>query len=171
MYVELYCYLQNQPHHHCHLNRCFKFLCLAWNTTEVPDDTGTRTHHYYNNLNNIIIRHKNPFSLSLPYYYQALAATMIITTIIMIIAHYDYYTTVFNINLRWCFYHYFQAPVPTPAMTTGTASREWWGFLCSTIKYKREFIFRSLSLSSFEKFLWEISLRSSQWERNLNLEP
>jgi len=28
-------------------HRCFKFLCLAWNTTEVPDDAGTSTHACY----------------------------------------------------------------------------------------------------------------------------
>jgi len=28
-------------------HRCFKFLCLAWNTTEVPDETGTSKHACY----------------------------------------------------------------------------------------------------------------------------
>ena len=53
-------------------------------------------------------RHKNLLSLSLPYYYQALSATMIIITIIMIITIYDYYT----INLRWFFIIIFRHQYP-----------------------------------------------------------
>jgi len=30
-----------------HDHRCFKFLCLAWNTTEVPEKQGTSTHACY----------------------------------------------------------------------------------------------------------------------------
>ena len=27
--------------------RCFKYLCLAWNTTSVPDEEGSSTHACY----------------------------------------------------------------------------------------------------------------------------
>ena len=28
-------------------SRCFKYLCLAWNTTSVPDEEGSSTHACY----------------------------------------------------------------------------------------------------------------------------
>jgi len=45
-------------------HRCFKFLCLAWNTTEVPDDTGTSTHACYDHWDcvkgMVCIKHEDP---------------------------------------------------------------------------------------------------------------